>query len=79
MASNDSLAISRQLQLKTNLKIITFWCFEQKCESGIAPVSGPIVKEKALGLNIKVGDVTKYTAHIAWLPRQKDCHRINNC
>ncbi|CAK9800674.1 Jerky protein homolog-like [Anthophora quadrimaculata] len=47
----------------------------QKCENGI-PVSGPILRKKALSLNEKVGGDPTFTASVGWLGRWKARHGI---
>ena len=49
--------------------------FEQEREHGV-PISGPILKEKPLSLNNKLGRDPNFTVSIGWLARWKDRYGV---
>ena len=77
MVCNDSLGNRATLKKAQNesLDDALFMCFEQEREHGV-PFSGPILKEKALSLNKKLGGDPNFTASIGWFATWKDQHRV---
>lgn len=77
MVSKDSLGNRSTIKKPKNESLdeaLLMW-FEQQRERGV-PISGPILKEKALSLNQKLGGDPSFTASIGWLSRWKDRHGV---
>lgn len=77
MVSKDSLGNRSTVKKPKNesLDEALFMWFEKERERGV-PISGPILKEKALSLNQKLGGDPSFTASIGWLSRWKDRHGV---
>ncbi|XP_017790206.1 PREDICTED: jerky protein homolog-like [Habropoda laboriosa] len=77
MVSRDSLGNRGTIKKAKNVRLddaLYVWYIKER-ENGI-PVSGPILRKKALTLNKKVGGDPTFTASVGWLGRWKARHGI---
>lgn len=77
MVTKDSLGNRATIKKAKNetLDEALFMWFQQWREGGV-PISGPILKEKALSLNKKLGGDPSFSASIGWLSRWKERHGV---
>ncbi|XP_016905758.1 jerky protein homolog-like isoform X1 [Apis cerana] len=77
MVSRDSLGNRGTIKKAKNVTLddaLYVWYIQER-ENGI-PVSGPILRKKALSLNKKLGGDPTFTASVGWLGRWKARHGI---
>lgn len=77
MVSRDSLGNRGTIKKAKNVTLddaLYMW-YIQELENGI-PMSGPILRKKALSLNKKLGGDPTFTASVGWLGRWKARHGI---
>ncbi|XP_017763087.1 PREDICTED: jerky protein homolog-like [Eufriesea mexicana] len=77
MVSRDSLGNRGTIKKAKNVTLddaLYVWYIQER-ENGV-PVSGPILRKKALSLNKKLGGDPTFTASVGWLGRWKARHGI---
>ncbi|KAK1130636.1 hypothetical protein K0M31_020519 [Melipona bicolor] len=77
MVSRDSLGNRGTIKKAKNVTLddaLYMWYIQER-ENGV-PVSGPILRKKALSLNKKLGGDPTFTASVGWLGRWKARHGI---
>lgn len=82
MVSRDSLGNRGTIKKAKNVTLddaLYMW-YIQELENGV-PMSGPILRKKALSLNKKLGGDPTFTASVGWLGRWKARHgiKLNFC
>ena len=77
MVTKDSLGERSTARKAKNeaLDDALFLWFCQERDRGV-PISGPILQEKALNLNMKMGGDPSFMASSGWLTQWKECHGI---